>query len=385
MACELYGIFDTLSKDEYEVMQQVVFEIMQREYDIEHEKEKKRQEEIRIQKMTPLLVHGTTRTGIPVTIYGEIHKKINNKHYQDAHFDTRKDVTVWVEHGIENCSVKPHEEPMFAEAKGAEWVWFRRVKNGLPVTCIDIRSSKGLPIALLEDALRDVGGLPTLYEDPTYVALRTHFILEHDMGHPLGLFKFISTIFNSYKELKQIIQPIKELFGQYIKVIMQQMQSALKMLSQDLPNVRISLLDEYNRTFESTTFHEELKNIIRNMLVVHSLVIDAHIINLVENYTEDKPIAIFVGLNHAIRVAHLLHWKIEENKHIDMKYFQPRAMKAFTPSVLMVGTYRVLEDSKKDSGVSAEEEGRKKRRVHKHRLKKSKNHKRKRHHSKRKK
>jgi hypothetical protein len=79
------------------------------------------------------------------------------------------------------------------------------------------------------------------------------------------------------------------------------------------------------------------------MLAVHSLILDAHIMTLLHDYKEDKPIVILVGLNHAIKLSHLLHGTIEPNENISMKYYQPRAMKAFTPSVLTLEDYRVME------------------------------------------
>lgn len=343
MAADFYNLFERLFKQGINVMQQGVFDAMQQDYDREKEEEATRREELRIQKMTPLVVHGTTPSDIPVTIYGEIHNNITNKRYIEEQFHERTNITVWVEHAEQYCSVAPHEEPMFAEAKGLEWVWFQRVKAGLPVQCIDIRSSLGLPNALLEDALREVGGLVPLYTDPLRVALRTQFIKEHNMGHPLGLFKFMTTVLSSYKNARKIIQPIREVFGQYMSILKQQLQSVIKMASEEVPLVPISVTNEYDEVDESTTFLEEIKNIVRNMLAVHCLILDAHIMTLLHDYKEDKPIVILVGLNHAIRLAHLLHGTIEPNEHISMQYYQPRAMKAFTPSVLTLEDYRVME------------------------------------------
>jgi hypothetical protein len=64
------------------------------------------------------------------------------------------------------------------------------------------------------------------------------------------------------------------------------------------------------------------------MIRLHSIIVDGHIIHLLKSYKDSKPIALFVGLNHAFRLAHFLNWDIVPNEYNE---YEQNAMETLLP------------------------------------------------------
>ena len=263
----------------------------------------------------PVEVHGTiNNSALPVIIYGEIHNQIDNGFYKHHSFDQREDMTIWVEHNATTCGLKDGEDAMFRYAKGNEWVWYRRVKNGLPVRCIDIRIQKGLPHALFEDAMRHIVGLDILYTDSAHIRLRDQIIKQNNLETISVLLRVIKKHIDIYSALNIDMMVIQHIYLKYRKVIRKQYSILQHMLKTE--------------KHETELFYEYLKSIITNMIRLHSIIVDGHIIHLLKSYNDSKPIALFVGLNHAFRLAHFLNWDIVPNEYDEQ---ESNAMETLSP------------------------------------------------------
>jgi hypothetical protein len=284
---------------------------------------------------TPLEVHGvitnTTGKEIQVVIYGEIHNQIDNQFYKKQSFDQRKDKTVWVEHNATTPILKPGEEALFTRAKGSEWVWFHRVQKGLPVTCIDIRMKLGLPSAVMEDALRIVVRIPSIYKDPVIVGIRNHYIQTHNLQDIHVFMRYLAQIIKIYKSLKNHMKVMDDLYMLFFREINKQFQ----MIKRTLDSTNSEEINYPSQFLERTEL------IVINMLRLNAFVVDAHIINLLKSYHDTKPIAIFVGMNHACRLSRILDWEYTPGSIINPKGHYYDAINTLTPAYPELPKYKL--------------------------------------------
>jgi len=273
---------------------------------------------------TPLEIHGTIiikGEELPIIIYGEIHNQIDNQFYEKQGFDQRDDMTMWVEHNAATPILKPGEEAMFTHAKGSEWVWFHRVLNRLPVTCIDIRMQLGLPSALTEDAMRSVVHAPTLYNDPMIAAQRNQHIQQHRF-HDIHIFiRYLEKIIKIYRALRNYMNVIDDVYMLYSREINKQIQMIKRTLE----------ANDKKANYEEQ-FFERLTNVVFNMIHLNSIIVDGHIIQQLKSYNDTKPLAIFVGMNHACRLAKFLDWKVTPNPGFDWEGYYSLAMYTLKPT-----------------------------------------------------
>jgi len=291
---------------------------MQKEYD--ELKILRREEENK--GITPLEVRGIIRNKhnveVPVVIYGEVHNRIDNHFYKKKSFNEARNITIWVEHDMQHCTLKPEEEGMFTHAKGLEWVWFTRVKRGLPVTCIDNRAFIGLPMAIMENVLRFVAGLATSTA-PTIDVLTRKIVKE-------GNFEDLRTT------LMKIVKPILGILSTLVKQKFGKNTHIIEVFSKKINKQYQQIMGMYERNNEpvyltvdgvnTTLFHLQFQNMVTNLLNIASIIVDLHIINLLKEYDDSKPIAIFVGMNHAFRLAEFLHWEMIPNDTLDVAMFE---------------------------------------------------------------
>jgi len=249
MGSEIYGTHDVLGE-------------MQDEYETEFE--------TRDTGGGPLTVYGTTKSSIPVTIYGEEHVLTSNTFYRSNHFTKRTDYTVWVEHDALQCSVTEQDKHMFYKSKGLEWVWYRRVTLGLPVECIDIRIKIGLPQPWKEDALRFVVGIPTLYNKPEAYEIQHQYIQQYRLNEPTGFLAYVENMMTIYRTAVAEIMNVSlsDSYRYYMTALEEQIATITSIVTKDKPLVSILVVDKDAEDYEdrveptridSTIFHEEQK------------------------------------------------------------------------------------------------------------------------------
>ena len=169
----------------------------------------------------------------------------------------------------------------------------------------------------------------------------------------------------TYQSLKSFIQvkPIQSILRSHLKALQVQLKSVIEMFSKDLPQVYVEITEGDDKGEKSTLFIEEIKNIVRNVIQFHSLVLDASIIKLIQEYNEDKPIALFVGLNHAFRLAHILGWSVDNS----FDKYKASAMKTLTPSVFIKDSDESKVDASQVEGRKISKKKNKKRKTKKNR------------------
>jgi len=307
----------------------------------EYEELKIARSEEELKGITPLEVHGTIRNlqhvEIPVVIYGEVHNRIDNHFYKKKSFDEMRHTNIWVEHAMQYCALKPGEDVLFKNAKGSEWVWFHRVKKGLPVTCIDNRMFLGLPNALMENVLRFVAGLPTSMV-PAIDAATRKMVQE---GHFEDL----------YTTMTQIVKPILSILSKLVKQKFGKNTYILERFSRKINKQYQEIMGMYERNEEpvyltvhgapTTLFHLQFQHMVTNLLNISSIVVDLHIINLLKEYADSKPIAIFTGMNHAFRLADMLNWEMIPNDTVDIPMFEEMA-----ENTMVVQHYTVTQENR---------------------------------------
>lgn len=304
----------------------VTVESLQLEYDDRREEESHRIERGRL----PLLVNGQIGTR-PVFIYGEEHGHIDNTFYQDHHFDTRTDGLFWVEHSTMFCQLKPGdlEIKRIRYARGAEWVWRERTLHSRPVTCIDTRLEHGLPDGYMENALKSVAGIPdAAMRTAVEQAVMTRY--EEEFEDPAVLLRYMTKWLRSISQLPSIRHPrINPLVREFVDVIRVQSTSILTTIREERQLVPITVNGK-----ETTTFHQDVFALVTNLLHLFSLTVDAHILYLLEQHRAGaEPIHIFVGMNHAFRLAMLMDWPIVDNTTFNMRKYRAIAMKTMKPIV----------------------------------------------------
>jgi len=241
----------------------------------------------------PLIVNGAIN-GVPVTIFGEIHNMIDQSFYDSLSLSKK---ALWVEHSSVFCELKEDEEPMFLNAKGSEWVWFTSKKNNKKIECIDIRVEYGFMSRIEEMMLKE------LLDNMT----------TSDRVFCIGIEKIVYVCRRTLKALlelaeNKIITPIPPYIVRHIQELKATMKTML--------TVENSVETVYGAAEKS----------YKNLLKISSLVIDAYIIKKLEEYKNKSPIYIFVGLNHALRLAHLLSFNIESHGTIDIEQFAKAAL-----------------------------------------------------------
>ena len=226
----------------------------------------------------PLVVHGMYR-GIELTVYGEIHDRIDPAFYEALELG---EDAVWVEHSTQLCDLLPEHEPHYLDKKGLEWIWFTRTKHHLPVRCIDYRLEMGLMPKIAKDTLR--------------------LAIEQMHGDALDM----------------VLDVFKLLLGEFTKlddIIRTESASWSDPISSDIKSFRKTLRAKIKALQapiqEVITGQLELDDIKDALLAVHqdinrlsSLVLDTRVIQDL-NECRDKHVHLFVGLAHAV---HLQHW-----------------------------------------------------------------------------
>lgn len=208
-----------------------------------------------------------------VTIYGEIHSDIDNRFYEKLKL---KGHTVFVEHSTNHRELKPIEHALFADAKGSEWVWFTRTRNKHEVICVDTRLENGFLSGYEEQNLHTMP-LKDLLDSATRV-MRTA---------------------NALKEKYSQIQPV---FANIMATIKRQYLMLMKLNGSAASHIRVN--DE--SVPKNLIFDASRRFLISNMIKVASLSVDMHIIDLLSQHKGGAPISIFVGINHALRLASFL-------------------------------------------------------------------------------
>ena len=211
---------------------------------------------------------------IPITIFGEEHNNIDNSIYERIDLT---DKIVMVEHSTILSELKKGEEKLFTCAKGLDWVWFTRTKNEQPVICIDNRLENGFYNSQEEMDIRSFIGNPNI--------------------HPLLFLEVTDRIMKSIIKIKEKFKPIEDVFKKLVKTT----------------STQIKRIIDLNKNEERRDFKNE-ENLVENLLKLSSLSVDMNIIIEIEKYVdasklhlEIKPVFIFVGIAHAIRLKEILN------------------------------------------------------------------------------
>ena len=232
----------------------------------------------------PMVVHGMYR-GIELTIYGEIHDRIDQAFYESLELG---EDAVWVEHSTQLCDLLPEHEVHFLDKKGLEWIWFTRTKRHLPVRCIDYRIEMGLMPKIAKDRLRQA--IEQMHG-------------EDALDMVLSVFKLLV---GEFTKLDDLIQTESATWGDPIssdiKSFRKSLRAKIKAMQGPIQQVIMGEL--------------ELDDIQDALLVVHhdinrlsSLVLDTRVIQDLNECT-DKHVHLFVGLAHAVRLQHWLHLSV---------------------------------------------------------------------------
>jgi hypothetical protein len=215
---------------------------------------------------------------------------------------------------------------MFIHAKGSEWVWFNRVKKGLDVECIDNRMHIGLPDAVTENVLKYIAGLQISF-NPVIDAMVQQIMSQNNFEDFNVVDKiFIKPLFAIFNKYKKSIT--FDIYKFYIKIMKKQYANILHMIKNKLPHVYINVDQSVD-----TLFLIEFRNLIKNIVNLSSMMVDFHIIHLLQNYELTKPIAIFVGMNHAIRLSEFLGWPVKHNNTFDWRIYEDYAYETMEPQI----------------------------------------------------
>jgi hypothetical protein len=224
---------------------------------------------------------------IPITIFGEEHNNIDNSIYERMDLN---DKIVMVEHSTILSELKKGEEKLFTCAKGLDWVWFTRTKNKEPVICIDNRLENGFYNSQEEIDIRSFIGNPNI--------------------HPLLFLEVTDRIMKSIIKIKEKFKPIEEVFKKLAKTTSSQIKKII----------------ELEKNKERRDYKNE-ENLIENLLKLSSLSVDMNIIIEIEKYVdasklhlEIKPVFIFVGIAHAIRLKEILNLNLNPASSDISKY-----------------------------------------------------------------
>ena len=244
---------------------------------------------------SPLIVTGKTDRGTPVTIFGEIHNLIDQSIYEALDLSYK---SLWVEHSSIFCVLKPEDIPLFSNTKGSEWVWFTSKQMGRNVRCIDVRIENGFMSRLQEISLRDT--LDTMFDNKDSF----HKSIEQVLVCTANTLKAILSIKDIIKPIRSDIDPIIDRVKVLVKYILTNARQE---------NITQDIYINANKLYD-------------NLIRLGSMVIDAYILHSFNTYDDDQPIYLFVGLNHALRLAHWMKWKIHPNPTLDVNYYRENAL-----------------------------------------------------------
>ena len=229
---------------------------------------------------------------ILISIYGEDHSHIDNSIYEkfdkEGHLENK---LIMVEHSTMYCGFKDDNEiePYLTTyrnhyrhfPKGSEYIWFTQVLQGNPIVCIDNR---------LENKFLDRASEIALFNDD--VNLEQVLIT-------------VKTIFAALRQIKDKFKPIEALYKQLTDTCMTQVKILIKEEKED-----------------KTIDLKVKESLLNNLFKLSSLSVDMNIIELIEKYSKDegpkKPIIIFAGIAHAMRIQELLHLDIESSNNLTL-------------------------------------------------------------------
>jgi hypothetical protein len=306
----------------------------------EYNKLSRKKEDHLVKGRTPLEVHGTTTskngTRVPVIIYGEKHDQIDNAFYKNHSFDQRKDMAIWVEHNPLTCNIisNANEKAKYRD-KGSEWIWYQRIIHDLPVTCVDIRTPD-IDSLLIDDAIRYIVDLPVYFTTPDKIKIRDEIIIKHTLDNISMLLAFLEKRIKQYEKIMSTTHHLTAIYMKYRRMIRKQLQEIHSIIERNLdPN--------------ESLFYELLQHLVSNMFMLHSILVDGHIITLLQTYKDSKPIAIFVGMIHALRIAYFFEmiemnsdpswdnyqnwkWLIKPNNTVDINDSIMISISSLTPT-----------------------------------------------------
>ena len=229
----------------------------------------------------PFVVSGRYN-GIPITIYGEIHNRIDQSFYEGLNLDN---ATVWVEHSTRLCELLHGEEKLFNGVKGLEWVWFTRTIQKKPIRCIDYRIEMGLMSRVEELQLEDQ--------------------LEH-IGNDDMMIDAVEALVGQFKNMLTVLKETKHIWKERstdVNPIKSRMLDRCEDMLAHLPKV-------LNKSNPFEEMYEKCRNVYEDLCLMGSMLLDTVLIQEVKEYTGNQPIHLFVGLNHAIRLQHWLQLNV---------------------------------------------------------------------------
>ena len=214
-----------------------------------------------------------------VNIYGEIHTDIpDNSFYESLKLD---DHLLLVEHTSLRCDIRPDENALFENAKGSEWI-FKNYHNKGNLKCVDTRVEKGFLNAYEEKELNSLPIKDFLQKVTKVIQVA---IINKDM-----------------------YTPIDDLFPEFIQTIQKQI-----LIFTYLSNTTKEIIID-SQVIEKDILLPNIKDLlIKNVIKLAGIYMDLYITNIVYSNKSSKPISIFVGMNHAVRLARILKLKIKND------------------------------------------------------------------------
>lgn len=210
-----------------------------------------------------------------VNVYGEIHNDIDNSFYESLNLE---DHLLLVEHASVFCEIKPGEEHLFENAKGSEWVFKNHYSKG-NLICVDLRLEYGF-----------LNG----YEEKELPTLPVKDFLQK-----------VKKALTAFVVNKEMYSAIDDLYDDFIETI-QKETLIVAYLSSTSKTV---LLD--NQPVDKDLLLSNVRHILtKNIIKLSGISIDLFIASVVHSQESSKPISVFVGMNHAMRLAKLLKLKI---------------------------------------------------------------------------
>jgi hypothetical protein len=204
-----------------------------------------------------------------ITVYGEIHNKIDNVFYESLNLEN--DI-IMVEHATVLCEMSEKEKIfMINIVKGSDWIWYKYKSRNKPIICIDNRIEYGLLSSIEERYLLNINDNSELETLFAYV-IKALNVFEH---------KQFKSIFGTNQ--------LNAIYEKMLNVITRQFTILYEV--QDL----------------TQPYMMDIKwMLINNIIKLSSLLVDVNIgINVMKelNKSNDKNIVIFCGAAHAYRLT----------------------------------------------------------------------------------
>ena len=209
----------------------------------------------------PIVVSGKHRR-TPLLIFGEVHNDIDNRFYENLDL---RGCTVFVEHATVLSEMSSADkERLLSLVKGIDWIWYKHSVLKRQVQCIDIRIEIGLPTAIEEQFALKTDDLAAALQ----VAMKTLRIMLTPKTQQL----FEKT-------------PMEATYTRLVRAVREQMEVLLRQRSLGTPELML------------------LKwKMLRNLILMASLMVDLHVVDVIRNYRGSKPIVMFMGAAHAYRL-----------------------------------------------------------------------------------